>query len=118
VQHAQENFSQVAGLQAALDFGPAVVGASVVGASVVGASVVGASVVGASVVGASVVVASVVGASVVGGHGSPLHLLYWSQMVLLGQSYPPNSGGMQLLLLNVTPSVPHAEFEHLLHSLH
>ena len=113
MQHAQENFSQVAGLQAALDFGPAVVGASVVGASVVGASVVGA-----SVVGASVVVASVVGASVVGGHGSPLHLLYWSQMVLLGQSYPPNSGGMQLLLLNVTPSVPHAEFEHLLHSLH
>ena len=86
MQHAQENFSQVAGLQAALDFGPAVVGASVVGASVVGASVVGASVVGASVVGASVVVASVVGASVVGGHGSPLHLLYWSQMVLLGQS--------------------------------
>lgn len=76
MQHAQENFSQVAGLQAALDFGPAVVGASVVGASVVGASVVGA----------SVVVASVVGASVVGGHGSPLHLLYWSQMVLLGQS--------------------------------
>ena len=69
MQQAQENLTQVAGLQAALELTAVVVGAGVVSKVV---SCVGSGVV---VVGSGVVV---VGSGVVeGGQGSPLHLLCW-----------------------------------------